>query len=227
MFIFGDWTIVLLIPAFLFSLYASMKVKSVFNEYSKKGTFSGLTGSDLARYLLSENGLGNISVEMTRSMMGDHYDPLRKKLRLSPDVYGSNSITSLGVAAHEVGHAIQEKEGYMPLVLRSTLVPVANIGSSMAFPLFFIGFLFSSSWLLNLGIVFFMGAVVFYLVTLPVEFDASRRALAVLKSGRFMTVDELGGAKKVLNAAAMTYLAAALMAVMQLVRMLILRDAVD
>ncbi|MEQ8221639.1 MAG: zinc metallopeptidase [Candidatus Eremiobacterota bacterium] len=227
MFIFGDWTFLILIPALLFSIYASIKVKSAFNEFSKTGTFSGITGAQIARELLWRNGLSCIPVEMTDSYMGDHYDPAGKVLRLSPDVYRGNSITSLGVAAHEVGHAVQHKEGYVPLALRSSLVPVANLGTYAAFPLFFAGFLFSSAFMVNIGIYLFLGAVLFYLITLPVEFNASRRALAMLQNGQFMTVTEMEGAKHVLHAAAMTYIAALFMAVSELLRMIILKESLD
>ena len=227
MFIFGDWTFILLIPALIFSIYSSWKVKSVFEEYSKKETLTGLTGSGLARFLLDRNDLYYIDLEETRSWMGDHYDPAAKVLRLSPDVYRSNSITALGVAAHETGHAIQEKEGYLPFIARTALVPVANIGSSMAFPMFFLGFLFSWPAMLNIGIIFFFGAVIFYVVTLPVEFNASYRALAMLENGGLMTVTEIDGARKVLWAAAMTYLASACMAITELLRMILLKNALD
>jgi len=227
MFIFGDWTFLILIPALLFSIYASVKVNSVFSEYSKKRTMSGITGADVARELLWRSGLSYIPVEMTGKRLGDHYDPQGKVLRLSPEVYRGNSIASLGVAAHEVGHAIQHKEGYLPLSVRSSLVPVANLGTYAAFPIFFAGFLFSSAFLINIGIYLFLGAVLFYLITLPVEFNASARALAILENGRFLTVTEMDGARKVLNAAAMTYIAALLMAVAELLRMIILKGSLD
>ncbi len=227
MFIFGDWTFIILIPALLFSIYASLKVNSVFNEYSKRRTMSGITGADVARELLWRSGISCIPVEMTDKRLGDHYDPQKKVLRLSPEVYRGNSIASLGVAAHEVGHAIQHKEGYIPLSVRSSLVPVANLGTYAAFPLFFAGFLFSSAFMVNTGIYLFLAAVLFYLITLPVEFNASRRALAILEKGRFMTVTEMDGARKVLDAAAMTYIAALFMAVSELLRMIILKESFD
>jgi Zn-dependent membrane protease YugP len=223
---FWNYTIFLLIPPLLLAIYAQYKVKSTFQNFSKKKVHSRISGSEVAKEILNRSGIGDVSIEKVEGRLSDHYDPRSKTLRLSETVYSSDSIASLGVAAHETGHAIQHHNGYVPLSLRNLIYPVANIGSSLAFPLFFIGFLFSSkgpSLLMDIGIFLFAGAVVFSILTLPVEFDASRRALALLHEGTYLDQEEIKGARKVLSAAALTYVASTAMAVMQLVRLLILR----
>jgi hypothetical protein len=220
---FWDWTLVLLLPALALSIYAQVKVKSTFNRYSKVRSGRGLTGAAGARMLLDGGGLMNVPIELSQGRLSDHYDPRDKTLRLSPDVANKDSLAALGVAAHEVGHALQDAEGYTPLRLRSTLVPVASLGSNLGIILFFIGLVFGGSQtLMTLGIVFFSAAVLFTLVTLPVEFNASRRALALLESRGILLSTEIDGARKVLSAAGLTYLAAALMAVLQLVRLILI-----
>jgi Zn-dependent membrane protease YugP len=185
-----------------------------------------MTGKQVARRILDQNGIHDVEVEPIEGELTDHYHPKDRKIRLSSGIVDSTSLAALAVAAHEVGHAIQHKEGYKALTIRAALVPVANIGSMAAFPLFFIGILIPSiSWLMDLGIVFFAGAVLFNLITLPVEFDASARAIRILGNGSFLAPDEVDGAKKVLNAAALTYVAAATMSVIQLLRLLIMRDS--
>jgi uncharacterized protein len=230
LFPFLDPTFFLLIPAFLLALYAQSKVRGTFNRYSRVRATRGMTGEEVARSLLNMRGLGDVPVEKSKGMLSDHYDPRKRILRLSEGVFDSDSVAALGVATHETGHALQHADAYGPLALRSNLVPVANIGSWMAFPLFFIGFFIGShtgSVLMDVGIIFFAGAVVLTLVTLPVEFNASSRALVLLREGGYLTEQELPHARAVLNAAAWTYVAAATMAVSQLVRLLILRNARD
>jgi Zn-dependent membrane protease YugP len=189
-----------------------------------------MTGAQAARRILDAQGLNNVQVEEVAGALTDHYDPRDKTVHLSEPVYASNSLAALAVAAHETGHAVQDQVGYVPMNIRARLVPVAGFGSALAFPLFFIGFLFgkgSLSWMMDLGIMFFAASVLFHIVTLPVEFDASRRAMAILANGGYLAPDEVRDAKKVLKAAAWTYVAAASMAVLQLVRLLILRQSRD
>lgn len=219
---FFDFTMVLLIPAIILAVYAQSKVQSTFNKYSKVTAKSGVTGAQAAELLLKNAGVGDVRIEPTRGNLTDHYDPRSKVLRLSEGVYGKNSLAALGVAAHETGHAIQHHVGYFPLELRNSLVPVANIGSNLAFPLLIIGLIFGNPTLAMWGVLVFVAVVLFQVVTLPVEFNASNRAVAVLEGSGLLDRQEAGGARKVLNAAALTYVAAALMAVMNLVRMLLI-----
>ncbi|MGB9859309.1 MAG: zinc metallopeptidase [Moorellaceae bacterium] len=222
MFYLGDPTFVLLLPAILLSLYAQFKVQSTFEYYSHIASHRGLTGAEVARSLLDRAGLHHVRLEMVRGFLTDHYDPRGRVLRLSPPVYQSNSLAALGVAAHETGHALQHRTGYLPLQLRSALVPVVSLGSNLAIPLLLLGLVFGLPSLARLGVYAFMLAVVFTLITLPVEFNASRRALALLESGGYLTRQELVGARQVLNAAALTYVAAALTAVLNLIRLMLL-----
>jgi Zn-dependent membrane protease YugP len=226
---FFDPTFVLLIPALILAFYAQSKVKGTFARYSKVQSSRGYTGEEVARSLLDMRGLGDVSVEATKGQLSDHYDPRSRKMRLSDPVYGSKSVAALGVAAHEAGHALQHADNYGPLMIRSSVVPVANIGTWMAFPLFIIGFLFANTmaWMMDVGIIFFTGAVAISLITLPVEFNASSRALALLSEGGYLIEEEVPKARAVLNAAAWTYVAAATMAITQLVRLLILRGMRD
>ena len=224
MFFFSPMDLVLLVPALILTLVAQVKVKSAFKKMSQVRSASGMTGAQVAKSLLQRNQLYDVEVEQVAGRLSDHYDPRAKVVRLSPEVYQSNSLAALGVAAHETGHAIQHKVAYAPLSWRSAIFPVANIGSKAAFPLFFIGIIIPSfSFLIDLGIILFAGAVLFHLVTLPVEFNASSRAMTQLSSGGYLSADEIGGAKKVLDAAALTYVAAAAMAVLQLIRLLLIR----
>ena len=214
--------IILVVPAMILSLVAQIKVKSTFSKYSQIRCSKNITGQDAALLLLRDNSITDVAIEPVQGSLTDHYDPSSKKLRLSEPVHSNPTIAAIGVAAHEAGHAIQHAKHYGPLVLRSTLVPVANIGSRFGPILALIGIIASLPFLLNLGILVFGGAVVFYLVTLPVEFNASSRALAMLKKGNVLTAQELAGAKKVLSAAALTYVASALTAVMSLIRLILI-----
>ncbi|AFM42567.1 putative Zn-dependent protease [Desulfosporosinus acidiphilus SJ4] len=220
---FWDPTMVLLIPAILLSLYAQYKISSAYNHYSKIRAQSGLTGAQAARALLNSRGLYDVNVEAIRGNLSDHYDPRTRVISLSEDVYYGNSLASVAVAAHETGHALQHSSGYVPLQLRSSFVPAANFGSGAGPLLILVGlFMPSFGWLLQLGILFFSLAVLFQLITLPVEFNASHRALGLLQEGRLLGSDEVRGARSVLNAAALTYVAAALAAVLQLARFIII-----
>ena len=217
-----SYFLVLVVPTIILSMIAQIMVKSTFAKYSNIRCSRNISGSDAAILLLKSNSITDVKVEAVQGTLTDHYDPRDKKLRLSQPVYGQPSIAAVGVAAHEAGHAIQHAKGYGPLVLRSTLVPVANIGSRFGPWIAIAGIFFSMPLLLNIGIVLFGGAVVFYLITLPVEFNASARALALLQSGNVLTAKELEGAKKVLNAAALTYVASALTALMSFIRLLLI-----
>jgi Zn-dependent membrane protease YugP len=224
---FYDPTYFLILPALLFAMWAQARVQSAFSSYSRIRAKSGVTGAEVARGILARSGLNHVQVQQISGTLQDHYDPRVKILRLSPEVYASNSLAALGVAAHEAGHAIQHDENYVPLAVRSSLVPVASFGSRLAFPLFLIGLIFGEgfSWLMTAGIWLFIAAVAFSIVTLPVEYDASRRALTLLEQGGYVTREELPHAKKVLSAAGMTYLAATAVALTQLLRLLILRGS--
>lgn len=222
-FFLWDWTIILLLPALALAIYAQYKVKSTFNKYSKVPSARGLTGSQAARRLLDTAGLREVDVELVEGRLSDHYDPRSKKLRLSGDVGNRDSLASLGVAAHEAGHALQHAENYAPMRLRSALVPAAGFGSNFGIILFIIGlFIGRNELMMNIGILLFSAAVVFSVVTLPVEINASRRALAQLSSHGILVSNEMDGARQVLNAAALTYVAAALMAIMNLVRLILI-----
>jgi len=197
-------------------------VKSTFAKYSKISCSRRMTGQDSAALLLKANNIRDVSIESVGGSLTDHYDPSSKVVRLSQPVFGKTSIAAVGVAAHETGHAIQHALSWGPLALRSTLVPVANIGSMFGPYLAMAGLIFSMPILLNLGIFLFGGAVLFYVITLPVEFDASARAIAILRDNHVLTPDELKGVKKVLTAAALTYVASALTALMSLLRLILL-----
>lgn len=222
MYFWNDWTFLILIPAFLFSLWAQFKTQSTFRRYSKINTSRHITADEVAAQILSNYGARNVGVEKVPGELTDHYDPAKKVLRLSEAVYGNSSIAAIGVAAHEAGHAIQHARGFGPINIRNAIVPVVNITSNLAIPLFFIGLLLSMPILLRIGIYLFTGVVAFHLITLPVEFDASSRALKVLRNSSYLNPEELRGAKAVLSAAAMTYIAAALMAILQLLRLILL-----
>jgi len=217
----------ILIPTLIFTIYASVKVNSTFKKYSQVKSMKGHTGSDVAKQLLLINNIHDISVEKTKGELTDHYDPRARAVRLSEVVYNSSSLAALGVAAHEVGHAIQDETGYGAMSLRSALVPLTNIGSNLAFPLIIIGILFSSTGFLYAGIILFTVAVAFTIITLPVEFNASSRAMDLLHENHFVTSDEMGSTKKVLDAAAMTYVAAAVTAIMNLVYFLLIAGGQD
>mgnify|MGYP006291110543 CR=1 FL=1 len=223
---FGFFTLtdlMLLIPAMVFAMYAQYKVKSTFKKYNEVPSSRGMTGAQVATNVLRNNNIYDVEVEETEGSLTDHYDPTSKKLRLSESIYGSSSIAALGVAAHEAGHAIQHNTGYSPLKMRHSFYPVANIGSNLAIPLFIVGLFMNSGILMDVGIWLFAGAVAFTVITLPVEFNASKRAMLQLESGGYLAGQELSSARKVLNAAALTYVASTAVAVMHLIRLLILR----
>lgn len=230
---FWDPTMIYMIPGLIFTLWAQARVKSAFNKYSKVSARSGITGAEVARHILNSNGLGGVGIEPVRGKLTDHYDPKAGVLRLSDGVYNSQSIAALGIAAHEAGHAVQHGVKYPALALRTAIAPAAATGSQLGIWLFMIGMLITyfagpgMSWLLDAGIILFSVAVFFTFITLPVEFDASKRAIIVLEQGGFLTQDELPKAKAVLNAAAWTYVAAAATAVLTLIRLLILRGSRD
>ena len=227
MFMLHGSGIVLLLIAMFISMAAQFRVKSTFGRYSQVGTRRGVTAEQVARMLLDRFGLTSVEIKRVAGHLTDHYDPRDKSLGLSESVYGNASIAAIGVAAHEVGHAIQHNAGYAPLGIRNSIVPVVSFGSGLAIPLFFIGFLFRGPVLMDIGILLFIGVVIFHLVTLPVEFNASSRAVAILGQTGALNESELDGAGRVLNAAAWTYIAATVVAVMHLVRLLVLRSSSD
>ena len=228
MFYYLDWTyIVLVIPAMILALYAQNKVNSTFKKYSRVASRSGMTGAQAARRLMELNGIYDVSIERVSGNLTDHYDPSKKVLRLSDSVYSDTSVAAIGVAAHETGHAIQHARGYVPLTLRTVMVPLANLGSTLSMPLIFLGILFSFSsvmgnTMINLGILLFGLSVVFTIITLPVEFNASRRAVACLGDSGILYDEEIGGVKKVLSAAAMTYVASTAVALANFLRLIII-----
>jgi hypothetical protein len=228
LFPFFDPTFLLLIPAMILSFWAQSRVKSTYHKFSQVASSSGLTGAQVARRILSMEGVSDVEVEQIEGVLTDHYDPRVKKVRLSEGIFGEKSVAAFGIAAHEVGHAIQHHQGYAPLQIRHALLGPANLGSTLAIPLFFIGFIFSSfKILMDIGIFFFIGALAFQLITLPVEFDASRRALVALRGSGMMNSGEVTMARKVLTSAAWTYVAAAAVSMMHLLRLLILRGSRD
>lgn len=227
---FFDPTMFLIIPGLILTLWAQAKVQSAYAKYSRIRSRSGVTGAQVARDILNRAGLQRVNVEATPGELTDHYDPRAGVLRLSEGVYGSQSIAALGIAAHEAGHAIQHGERYGALVLRTAIAPAAATGSQLGVWIFMAGILISMFahgsmiWLLDVGIILFSVGVVFTLITLPVEFNASNRAIAVLERGGYLTSDEIPEARAVLNAAAWTYVAAAATAVLTLLRLIILRN---
>lgn len=219
---FDSWYLILVVPTLILSMIAQGMVSSAFSKYSKIRNSRNISGAQAAALLMRQNGITDVRIEEVRGTLSDHYDPSAKVLRLSQPVYGTCSIAAVGVAAHETGHAIQHARGYSPLVLRSTLVPIANIGSSAGPVLAILGLVMALDFLFTLGIILFSGAVLFYIITLPVEFNASTRAVALLRSGGILSEGELSGVKKVLTAAALTYVASALTAVANLLRLILL-----
>lgn len=220
---FFDQTMILLIPVLILVFYAQSKVKGNYNKFNQIRNNHNMTGAEVAKFILNKNGIYDVDVVEVRGVLTDHYNPMKKCVCLSSEVYHNTSISSISIASHEVGHAIQHAKNYLPLKLRAGVLPMANIGSNMGFPLFFLGMLFRLPFLMNLGIIFFGGALVFHLVTLPVEFNASSRAIKELNSYGLILGNEETGVKKVLNAAALTYVASTLMALIQLIRMLLIR----
>jgi Zn-dependent membrane protease YugP len=222
-----DWTMLIVIPGMLFTFWAQYKVKSTFSRYSQMPLAGYMTGAAVARRMLDSNGLSHVPVELVHGHLSDHYDPRHKVLRLSESVYHGCNAAAVGVAAHEAGHALQDARGYVPLRFRMAIVPVCNIGSRLAMPLFFIGLLFAglgafSEYLMLAGIAAFSLSVFFQLITLPVEFNASRRAMRCLSGSGTMSDEQLKGSRKVLTAAAMTYVAALAVGLLSLLRLLLI-----
>ena len=217
--------VVLVLPCLLLSLWASSRVNSTFQKYSKERSRRGITGADAARRVLQANGVTGVTIEQVAGNLTDHYDPRTNVIRLSQSVHSSTSVAAIGVAAHEAGHAVQYAQHYGPIKLRAAIIPITNIGSKLAMPLILIGLLFNiaadvSYFFVYAGIACFGLSLVFQLITLPVEFNASRRAMAAIEETGMLTEDEQGGAKKTLSAAAMTYVAATAVALAQLLRLI-------
>ena len=213
--------ILVILAAFILGMIAKAKVNSTFNKYSKVRNGLGLTGASMARNILDNYGLANIGVEQVQGRLTDHYDPRSHVLRLSGEVFGSDSVAAIGIAAHEAGHAVQHAMGYSPLKFRTALVPIANLGSQMLFPLLIGGFFFKMTNLIYVGIALYAAALLFQLVTLPVEFNASARAVSFLEKERGFPPSDIAGVKKVLSAAALTYVASALAAIGQMLWLLL------
>lgn len=216
------WFLVLVIPAMLLSLAAQSGVNSAYKKYARIASSRGLTGRDAAEMILRNNGIYNVRIEPIRGNLTDHYSPKEQVIRLSEGVYDSTSIAAVGIASHEAGHAVQHNVGYAPIKVRNAIIPVVNIGSSLAFPLILVGLILSLPMLMNLGVIFFSFTTVFQLVTLPVEFNASSRAIQSIESNGVLVGEELNGAKSVLRAAAMTYVAALAVSFAQLLRFFLL-----
>jgi len=222
---FFDWTYVLVLIGIAICIWAQSRVKGTFNKYSRVRSTSGLTGVETATIILQANGIYDVSVAHVQGNLNDHYDPRTKTINLSDATYGSNSVAAVGVAAHEVGHAIQHNRSYAPLVFRTSLVPVARFGSFVAWPLILLGFFIdhgSAFYLIRLGIIMFSMALLFQIVTLPVEFNASRRAMAALESNNILRGDEVRMSRKVLSAAALTYVANTAAMALQLLRIVLI-----
>ncbi|MDR0896639.1 MAG: zinc metallopeptidase [Oscillospiraceae bacterium] len=217
-----DPTMLIVLPGLLLAMWAQWRISATFRKYAQVNAQRGLPAAEVARELLAQSGITDVEVTRVRGHLTDHFDPRTNTLALSDGVYGSASLAALGIAAHEVGHVVQQQEGYAPLRLRAAFVPVASVASHAAVPLFFLGLIMSWQPLMWIGIGVFMAVVLFYLVTLPVEFNASSRAIAALESGGFLTYEEARPAKKVLSAAGLTYVAAALQAFLQLLRLLVI-----
>ena len=218
------WTYILVVIGLVLSLAASAKVNGTFSKYSRTWSRSGITGAEAARQILNANGIYDVTVRQVPGNLTDHFDPRSRTVNLSAAVYGSTSISAIGVAAHECGHVIQDAREYVPLKIRAALVPVANIGSNLAIPLIILGVIIGGvgSPLAEIGILMFSLAVLFQLVTLPVEFNASSRALKILGDSRILAEDEVKKAREVLGSAALTYVAAAASSILQLLRLVIL-----
>ena len=220
--LYFDYTYIFVLIGVIISLLASMNVSATFRKYSKQRVSSGMPAQVSARQILESAGIYNVEIGQIRGNMTDHYSPSEKILRLSESVYGSASVAAVGVAAHECGHALQDDQGYGPLRLRSAAVPIANIGSKIAWPVILLGLVFHWMGIAQIGIGLFVFVVVFQLITLPVEFDASKRALRILSENQMLTETEMQGARKVLTAAAMTYVAAAVTSILQLLRLILI-----
>lgn len=223
--LYFDSTYLVVLPAIIFALIAQLMVKSTFSKYSNVKNQYGYTAKDIARRILDDNGLHNVNIEHINGNLTDHYDPSANVIRLSDSVYNSTSVAAIGVAAHEVGHAIQHSQGYGPIKIRQAIIPITQIGSRLAVPLVLIGLIFSAfQWLVPVGIFLYTGVVLFQAVTLPVEFNASSRALRTLDENNILQSDEVKMSKKVLTAAAMTYVAAMFSSLMSLLRLILLAN---
>lgn len=216
---------IFVLPALIFAMWAQGRVRSAYNTYSRLYSRSGKAAYEVAATLLRDAGLGDVRIDKVAGTLSDHYDPRDKTLSLSQGTYDSRSVAAIAVAAHEVGHAVQHSTGYAPLAIRNGLVPIASFTSTAAFPLFFLGLFMQSGFLMDLGLLFFFGAVIFQVVTLPVEYNASRRAMDMLEVSGFVGGDEMVPVGNMLNAAALTYVAATAMAVAQFLRLLALRGS--
>lgn len=223
-FYYDSYYLILVVPAMLIAAFAQFKVQSTFKKFASVMSRQGRTAADVTRQILNENGLSHIAIERVSGNLTDHFDPRSNVIRLSDSVYGSTSVASIGVAAHEAGHAVQHATGYTPIRLRNAVLPVANLGSTLAMPAILLGLIMSFEPLVTTGILLFSALVLFQLVTLPVEFNASRRALVTLKEKHILDDSELTGSKKVLSAAAMTYVAATLVSAMQLLRLVLISN---
>lgn len=221
-FYFGP-TILLILPALILGIWAQRRVKKIYNKYLEIYSMRGLTGAQTAETILQQNDILDVKVERTTGRLSDHYDPKSKIIRISESNYSSSSISAIGIAAHEAGHALQHRDGYLPNKIRGFFVPIAKFGSMAAFPLFILGLWGSIPLLMDIAIWVFAGVVVFYMITLPVEYNASRRAVVILEEQNILYSDEIDGVKKVLNAAALTYVVSALSAIMNLLRLVLLR----
>lgn len=219
---FDIYYLILIIPALIFGLWAQSQVNHNFNKYSRIGTMRGMTGAQAAEYILQQNGIYDVEVRHVSGHLSDNFNPRNKTINLSDSVYNSTSISAIGVAAHEAGHAVQHAENYKPIKIREMIIPVTQIGSWLYLPIILIGFIFSSQYLINLGIILFASLAVFQLVTLPVEFNASDRAIRTLSQSGILYGEEIEGAKKVLKAAALTYVAALVSSLAQLLRLILL-----
>ena len=219
---FWDYTYILVLIGAAISAVASWNVNRSFSKYSKVYSHKGITAEQCAEYILRQAGITDVRIDRIKGSLTDHYSPSEKILRLSDSVYGSNSVAAIGVAAHECGHAIQHSTGYFPLHLRSISVPVANIGSKLSWPIVIIGIILGYTPLANIGVIMFLAVVLFQLITLPVEFNASRRAIKILDESNMLVDDELKSAKKVLKSAALTYVAALFSTVLQLLRLVLI-----
>lgn len=220
-----DPTLILVIVAFILALLAQQQVKGSYQKYSRIASSERLTGAEIARRMLNDNNIYDVDIQPVKGNLTDNYHPVKKTIFLSEGVYNSYSIAAIAIAAHETGHALQYSRGYLPVKIRGSLLPGASIGSTLAFPIFFIGLLFSMPYLMNIGIWFFGAALAFQIVTLPVEFNASSRALAYLKNGCLKSDIEVRGATSVLKAAALTYVASTLMTLAHFIRLLFLRGS--
>lgn len=224
---FDPYYLILVIPATLIAIFAQIMVSRTYNKFATKYSSRGMTAYEVARQILDQNGLSNVQIIRVSGKLTDHFDPRTNIVALSEAVYGSTSIASIGVAAHEVGHAVQYQTGYVPIKIRAALIPITQFGSTIAIPMAILGIIFGFGILVDIGIILFSAVVAFQLITLPVEFNASNRAIKTLEQNMILQDDEIGGAKKVLGAAALTYVAGLLVSIANLARLLLLRGRND